>query len=87
MPEIHMLKIEKITPNSILLTNGNFMIKVFGESFVQGYGSPDFIVDESSIKSWIGPNGEQHLSEQEKREICDFLLNELRHKGWLIEIE
>jgi hypothetical protein len=46
------MKIIKTTPCSIEISKDNLVLKIYGESFLRGFGSPDFIIEKSSIKHW-----------------------------------
>jgi hypothetical protein len=82
-----MISILKTTPSSITLKVGSKTIKVLGESFVRGFGSPDFIIDVSSIKSWDKPDDSITLTEDERKFILQYLLDELTRRKWIVVAE
>ena len=82
-----MYTILKTTPNSISISQGEKLMKVLGESFERGYGSPDFIIDISSIHDWVIKDKIQPINFDEQQIIIKFLLDELTSKGWSITAE
>lgn len=84
---IYMYNIVKTTPNSILVSQGDRLMKVLGESFERGHDSPDFIIDIDSMRDWIVKDEIQPVSLVEKKIILNFLLEELSSRGWLVIAE
>jgi hypothetical protein len=82
-----MYTILKTTPSSIVVSHGDKLVKVLGESFERGHGSPDFIIDVASICDWIVKDKTQPISFNEKQTIVKFLVDELSSKGWSIVAE
>lgn len=82
-----MISITKTTPSSITVLVDNKTVRVFGESFVRGYGSPDFILDIASIKRWDPPYDAVAISEIERAFIVDYLLTELTARQWYVTAE
>ncbi|MFT4020507.1 MAG: Imm74 family immunity protein [Acinetobacter sp.] len=81
------MKIIKTTPYAIIVERDGWHIKIAGETFVRGYGSPDFIIYLNSIKRWEREEKEIPISEEERNMVVSFVLAELRSKRWLIEVE
>ena len=82
-----MISIVKTTPSSITLKVDDKMIKVYGESFARGFGSPDFIIDVSSIKTWDKPDDSIAVTEDERKFILQYLLDELTRRNWIVTAE
>lgn len=82
-----MMKITNATPSSITVLVENKVVKVSGESFTPGYGSPDFIIYTSSIKNWEAPFDEVAITEDERASIVDYLLKELTARNWSVAAE
>jgi hypothetical protein len=82
-----MLQIVKTTPSSIHVRDGDKLIKVEGESFARGFGSPDFIIHIDSIRQWASPGGPIDISPAERQQIVKFLLDELSKRNWIITAE
>ena len=81
------MEITRTMPSSITLEKDGFTTKMLGEFFARGYGSPDFVIQVDSIEKWTGGNCQMPIDESERREIVEFVLTELRHRGWIIEAE
>jgi len=41
-----------MTPGSIRLRVGDRIVRIFGEAYLRGHGSPDFVAGVSLIKAW-----------------------------------
>ena len=82
-----MISITKTTPSSITVLLDNKTVKVSGESFVRGHGSPDFIIDIASIKTWDKPFDTVAITEGERAFIVDYLLRELTARQWYVTAE
>lgn len=81
------MEIIRTTPSSIKVKVGDRVAKLAGESFARGYGSPDFIIDSSSLKHWEEPLEDIPVSDLERREIIEFAIVTLRARGWDIMCE
>ncbi|MBZ2209932.1 Imm74 family immunity protein [Massilia soli] len=82
-----MISITKATPSSITVLVDNKTVKVSGESFLRGHGSPDFIIDIGSIKKWDAPFDMVAITESERAVIVDYLLKELTARQWYVTAE
>ena len=82
-----MISILKTTPSSITLQVEDKTIKVLGESFARGFGSPDFIIDIDSINTWNIPNENVLVTEEERKFIVQYLLDELTRRNWVVIAE
>lgn len=82
-----IISILKITPSSITVQVGKRTVKVSGESFVRGYGSPDFIIDVSNINNWDKPFNLMAVTEVERNFILDYLLKELAKRKLIVRVE
>lgn len=82
-----MISILKTTPSSITLQVEDKTIKVSGESFTRGFGSPDFIIDTSSIKKWDIPFDDILIAEEQRQAIVQYLLDELTRRNWIVTAE
>lgn len=83
------MKIVSATPYSITVEDEGLKILIAGESFIRGYGSPDFMIDANSIQYWERGGSKEiiKVNDNDRARIIDFVLNELRGRGWLIESE
>jgi hypothetical protein len=82
-----MISIIKTTPSSISLQVDDKTLKVLGESFARGFGSPDFIIDIGSIDTWEQPHEAIVVTENEKKMIVQYLLDELTRRKWTVIAE
>lgn len=82
-----MYDIIKTTPTAIVVKQGDKLVKIQGESFARGYGSPDFIISVDSIKNWILGDRVEAIALVERDAIVSFVLTELSAKGWEIIAE
>ncbi|MBR0564870.1 hypothetical protein J5J83_01920 [Azoarcus sp. L1K30] len=81
------MKITRTTPYSISVEKNGLKTKALGESFVSGHGSPDFIIDSRSIEKWESEDKTAVIDDYERASIVEFILDELRARGWKIESE
>ena len=83
------MKIIRTAPYSITVEDKGARTKILGESFVRGHGSPDFIIHSNSIQCWeiVDIKKNIPINEIEKKSIFDYVLKELRGRGWNIESE
>jgi hypothetical protein len=70
----------------IVLKDGNRTATIYGEAFIRGHGSPDFIVYSNTILRWDFPNDDCEISSQEKSEIIKFLRDEFIWRNMTVEI-
>jgi hypothetical protein len=72
-----------------VISKNNLILKISGESFLRGHGSPDFIINASSIKHWTDKATRINyiIDNNEKNQIINYVLTALRQKGWNIESE
>lgn len=82
-----MFTIVKTTPSSITIADGERTMKILGESFARGFGSPDFIIDLGSIRSWSSPSGTIPLGSDEKEQLVRELIDELTRRNWVVIAE
>jgi len=58
---------------------------IYGEAFLRGHGSPDFLVYSNSLEKWDEPHARENLSEIDKNRIFAFLRDEFLRNGMAIE--
>ncbi|QIL89519.1 hypothetical protein GNX18_06940 [Microbulbifer sp. SH-1] len=78
--------IKEITRGHIILETKEGVVRILGEALLPGYGSPDFVVYENSIKEWLEPANEL-ISPNSKRNILKQLKKDAKEKQLNIEIE
>ena len=76
------------------ITRGHLWVKVegksitiYGEAFLRGYGSPDFVLYQNSIEKWNAPDDKENLTIIEKEQLIQFLKEEFSRRKMLLEIE
>lgn len=76
------------------ITRGHLRVKVkgksitiYGEAFLKGYRSPEFVLYQKGIKKWIAPNGEKNVTFIEKEQLIQFLKEESSRRKMLLEVE
>lgn len=82
-----MISIVRTTPSSITVQVDAKTVKVAGESYARGYGSPDFSIDIGSIKKLDRPFDKVVITKSERNFILDYLLKELTARNWFITAE
>ncbi|HUO49981.1 MAG TPA: Imm74 family immunity protein [Candidatus Paceibacterota bacterium] len=81
------MRIGKTTSSSIEIQDGERVLKIEGEAFERGSGSPDFIIYANSIREWQTPTGSVPISDEERKKIISFVIEELSKRGWKITSE
>ncbi|WP_426196939.1 Imm74 family immunity protein [Massilia sp. DWR3-1-1] len=62
-------------------------VTVYGEAFLRGYGSPDFVLYQNSIEMWDAPNDQEGVTPAEKNHLVQFLKQEFVRRKMFLEIE
>ncbi|MEZ4935951.1 MAG: Imm74 family immunity protein [Saprospiraceae bacterium] len=78
--------IKEITRGHITLETSEGVVRILGEALLPGFGSPDFVVYENSIKEWIEPE-KKAISEESKKAIIEQLIKDAKARKLKIEIE
>lgn len=84
---LKLIKLVRTTPSSIAISDGDKHLVISGESFAQGYGSPDFVIFRSSVQSWTTPEGVMAIDEEEKAEVLRQVVDELERRKWVVAVE
>jgi hypothetical protein len=82
-----MMELIKISRGHVVLKDDHKTAIIYGEAFIRGHGSPDFIVYSNTILRWDFPNDDCEISSQEKSEIIRFLRDEFIWRNMIVEIE
>jgi hypothetical protein len=82
-----MMELTKITRGHMVLKDNHKTTIIYGEAFIRGHGSPDFIVFSNTILRWDFPNDDCEISSQEKSEIIKFLRDEFIRRNMTVEID
>lgn len=81
------MELVEITRGHLWVKVGGKSITIYGEAFLRGYGSPDFVLYQNSIDKWDAPNDEENFSYIDKEHIIQFLKEEFSHRKMRLEIE
>ena len=76
-----------IARGHIVLEFEGKQVTIRGEAFLPGHGSPDFIVYSNSIHRWDPPNDDEAIDEATKKRILDALIQEMKRRNMIVEIE
>jgi hypothetical protein len=79
--------IREISRGSIVFQIGQMTITVEGEMLAGEGQNSNFVVYSDSIRKWDPPNENVPLDESAKRMILKSLLDEMRSKNWIVEID
>ena len=82
-----MMELANITRGRIILKEHSKTITIYGEAFIRGHGSPDFVVYSDTILRWDSPKDDAEISVQQKNEIIKFLRSEFIRRKMIVEIE
>jgi len=76
------------------ITHGHLRVKIkgksitiYGETFLRGYGSPDFVLYQNSIEKWDVPDDKENLTLIEKKQLIQFLKEEFSRRKMCLGIE
>ncbi len=79
--------ITEITRSHIRIRVGDRTVTIQGEAYLPGYGSPDFVIYENSIRHWDPPNENIEIDEITRKEILELLGKGLEKKKLTFEVE
>ncbi|WP_432718493.1 Imm74 family immunity protein [Pectinatus frisingensis] len=71
----------------IRLKIGDKTVTIYGEAYIPGSGSPDFVAYPKSIKAWDPPYENEKIEEATKTEIVEILKAEATKRNIKIEFE
>ena len=81
------MELVEITHGHLRVKIGGKSITIYGEAFLRGYGSPDFVLYQNSIEKWDAPDDKENLTLIEKKQLFQFLKEEFSRRKMLLEIE
>lgn len=81
------MELTEIARGHLRVKDGAKNVTVYGEAFLTGYGSPDFLLYQNSIKKWDAPNNQEQMTTFEKKQLIQFLKEEFSRRKMLLEIE
>jgi hypothetical protein len=81
------VELVEITHGHLRVKIGGKSITIYGEAFLRGYGSPDFVLYQNSIEKWDAPDDKENLTLIEKKQLVQFLKEEFSRRKMCVEIE
>ena len=81
------MELVEITHGHLRVKIGGKSITIYGEAFLRGYGSPDFVLYQNSIENWDAPDDKGNLTLIEKKQLFQFLKEEFSRRKMRLEIE
>jgi hypothetical protein len=81
------VELVEITHGHLRVKIGGKSITIYGEAFLRGYGSPDFVLYQNSIEKWDVPDNKENLTLIEKKQLFQFLKEEFSRRKMCLEIE
>jgi hypothetical protein len=81
------VELVEITHGHLRVKIGGKSITIYGEAFLRGYGSPDFVLYQNSIEKWDAPDDKENLTLIEKKQLVQFLKEEFSRRKMCLEIE
>ena len=81
------MELVEITRGNLRVKVGGKSITIYGEAFLRGYGSLDFVLYQNSIEKWDAPADEENLTLIEKKQLVQFLREEFSRRKMFLEIE
>lgn len=81
------MELVEITHGHLRVKIGGKSITIYGEAFLRGYGSPDFVLYQNSIEKWDAPDDKENLTLIEKKQLFQFLKEEFSRRKMRLEIE
>jgi len=81
------MELTEIARGHLWVMYGTKSVTIYGEAFLRGHGSPDFVLYQKSIENWDAPNDQEKLTAAEKDELIQYLEGEFRRRQMVLEIE
>jgi len=81
------VELVEITRGHLWVKVGRKSITIYGEAFLKGYGSADFVLYQNTIEKWNAPDDKENLTIIEKEQLIQFLKGEFSRRKMLLEIE
>lgn len=81
------MELVEITRGHLRVKVGRKSITIYGEAFLRGYGSPDFVLYQNSVEKWDAPDDKENLNLIEKKQLVQFLREEFSRRKMFLEIE
>lgn len=81
------MELSEISRGHLRIKDDDHAVTIYGEAFLSGHGSPDFVVYSNTIEKWGSPFQEEIISKLKKEEILQFIRDEFERRKMTVEIE
>jgi len=81
------VELVEITHGHLRVKIGGKSITIYGEAFLRGCGSPDFVLYQNSIEKWDVPDDKENLTLIQKKQLIQFLKEEFLRRKMILKIE
>lgn len=81
------MELLEISRGHLKVKDKDHIATIYGEAFLRGYGSPDFLVYATTIEKWDAPYEMEEITQTKKDEILRFLQEEFSRRKMTVEIE
>lgn len=81
------MELTEIARGHLRVKVGAKSVSVYGEAFLRGCGSPDFVIYRNSIENWDAPDDQESVTSAEKNSLIHFLKEEFVRRKMTLEIE
>jgi hypothetical protein len=79
--------IKSITRGHIDIEINGKLARIYGEVYIRGRGSPDFVIYANSLIKWEPPHDSEPLGQAERAAVVMQTAEEMRLRGMTVEIE
>jgi hypothetical protein len=81
-----MMELVEIARGHVRVKDQDRSFTIYGEAFLRGHGSPDFLLYENSITRWDPPHEHEAVSTTKKVSLLQFLQDEFSRRNMTLEI-
>lgn len=81
------MRLIHVSRGHLILDSNNKRVTIYGEAFLRGHGSPDFVLYSNGLDRWDGPHDKEKISQKNKDEIFEFWKLEFSNRNMTLEIE
>ena len=74
------MELLEISRGHLKVKNGDHVATIYGEAFLRGYGSPDFLVYANTIEKWDAPYEKEEITQTKKMRFCGFFKKSLQEE-------
>lgn len=81
------MELVELARGHLKVKEGDRYVTIYGEAFLRGHGSPDFLLYSNSLEKWDAPFEEHEILNEKKTEILNFVKEEFQRRKMILEIE